>query len=138
MQLMCCSDLLQVEDQRPPADWHRYPLSVVAMANRRSDKLFEDTLQEEDLRVSSPVLMLIRLTVGLEQDKEEAHRQSCIPNWAARPSAMCMQVEKTASGECYVVTLAGHVPCSVVCWFSEAHDSEDHDSEDHNHEDHGQ
>lgn len=41
-----------------------------------------------------------------------------MPRWAARPSAMCAQVEKTASGECYAVTSTGHVQCAVVCWFS--------------------
>ena len=32
---------------------------------------------------------------------------------------MCVQVEKTASGECFAVTLNGHVQCAVVCWYSD-------------------
>ena len=38
---------------------------------------------------------------------------------AARPSATCAQVEKTASGEYFAATSTDHVPCAVVCWFSE-------------------
>ena len=32
---------------------------------------------------------------------------------------MCVQVEKTVSGECYAMTSIAHVQCAVVCWYSE-------------------
>ena len=69
--------------------------------------------KSRDAEVSGPVLMLVGLAVELERDYEETRRRSRMPRWAARPSAMCVQCEKTASGEYYTLTLTSR---SAV-WF---------------------
>ena len=47
---------------------------------------------------------MLVLTVELERDYKETQRRSRMPRRAARPSAMCVQVAKTTSGEYYAVT----------------------------------
>ena len=79
--------------------------------------LYDKRSKSRGAEVSGPVLMLVGLTVELERDYEETRRRSRMPRWATRPSVTCVQVVKTASGECYAVTSTGHEQCAVVCWY---------------------
>ena len=58
--------------------------------------------------------MLDGLTVELKRDNEETQLEMIAH---AKVGSKAFG-DVRASGECHAVTSTGHVPCSVVCWFS--------------------